>query len=107
MKKLLKSGFISWHHVCIIVAQFDCLLFNNSLVTLLALSSLLDSRAQVLLVCTVWAPNWRKPPVPFSSLAMHVRAEAVVAGIGHGYKTKSKVLVGPALQITRGFNNCR
>ena len=72
MKKLRKSGFISWCRVRIIVGHLDGPLFNNlGLCTLLALSSLLDARAQVLLVGTVGALN------------------------GHSCKTDNIVLVGP------------
>ena len=60
MKKLWKSGFISWCRVCIIVGHLDGPLLNNrdlGFVTLLALRSLNDARAQVLLFCTVGLPT--------------------------------------------------
>ena len=78
MKKLRKSGFISWCRVRIIVGHLDCSLFNNlGLCTLLALI-FLDARAQVILVGTVGAPEGRKLPVPSSSLVMHVGTEVLV-----------------------------
>ena len=99
MKKMRKSGLISWCRVHIIIGYLDCPICKDlSICALLALSwvsSLLDTRVQILLVGTVGAPYGRKQPVPSSSPAMHVRTEVIVSGIGDECKTDSKVLVCP------------
>ena len=52
------------------------------------------------LVSAIRAPARRKPPVPTSSLAMHVRTQVLVAGLGQGCQTASKVLVSSCLPFS-------